>query len=291
MKIAIVGAGRAGRAMGVALQNGGFEIAAVSGGGSSAARDFAASIGAAFCARSVDVMRLAQVVLLAVPDREILAVSEVLAQEILPPGMVVLHISGAKNAFVLKALQDKGAAIGSMHPLQSLTEDTKISAAKIRGSYFAIDGDQAAMAVAQQLINAVGGHPLSIPPQKRALYHASACLASNYMVGLLRAAAQVLEVCGIKEEAALAALRPILEGTLQNVLAQGTKKAITGPISRGDIQTVQAHVEQLDEFLPEEGKLYKALGAYTADFCVAENLLPADKAAEIKQVLALASKK
>lgn len=291
MKIAIIGAGRAGRAMGTALKNGGCEIVAVSGGGSFAARDFAESIGAMFCLQAVDVVRLAQVVLLAVPDRELIAVSEELARAKLPSGLVVLHVCGSKNAFILKALQDKGVAIGSMHPLQSLTEDTKISAEKVAGSYFAIDGDEAAMAAARQMVETVGGHALSIPPQKRALYHAAACLASNYMVGLLRAAAQVFEACGIEEQDSLAALRPILEGTLQNVLTQGTKKSLTGPICRGDIQTVQAHVEQLDEFLPEEGRLYKALGAYTADFCVDENLLPADKAAEIKQILALVSKK
>lgn len=285
MKIAIIGAGRAGRALGIALKNSRIEIVAVAGGHSSKARDFAESIGAKFCSRAGEAVQLANVVLLAVPDREIAIVSEALAQENLPEGIVVLHICGSKNALVLKALQDKGVAIGSMHPLQSFTENTKISAAKVVDSYFAVDGAEAAREAAKALIEAVGGHALAIAPQQRALYHASACMASNYMVALLHSATQVFGECGIEEKAALAALRPILEGTLQNILEQGTKKALTGPISRGDIQTVRTHVDNLDAFLPKEGKLYKALGAYTADFCATEHLLPEDTSREIQQVL------
>jgi len=285
MKIAIIGAGRAGRALGSALKNRHIEIVAVAGGHSSQARDFAESIGAKFCSQAVDAVQLAQIVLLAVPDREIAIISESLAREHLPEGVVVLHICGSKDAFVLKALQDKGVAVGSMHPLQSFTENTKISAAKVADSYFAIDGDEAAMTAAKALIEAVGGHALMISPQQRALYHASACMASNYMVALLRGATQVLGKCGIEEKDALAALRPILEGTLQNILEQGTKKALTGPISRGDLETVQVHVDNLDAFLPKEGKLYKVLGAYTADFCAVEHLLPEAKSRAIQQVL------
>ena len=263
MKFSLIGAGRAGKALATALQAAGYELAAVAGGRSEAAAAFAAATGACYCETVAKAAVKGGIVLLAVPDNAILACArEIAAEKKIQKEGVVLHVCGSQNAEVLSCLREAGAAVGSMHPLQSFSSDTAAGAACVRGTYFAVDGDEAAVASASDMIAALGGRRLLVSGAQRALYHAAACMASNYLAALLQGSVRLLGQCGISQEDALPALEPIVRATLKNIMLQGPSAALTGPIARGDDQTLVRQLKQIDE-LPEEAALYRALAEYT----------------------------
>ena len=283
MKFAIIGAGRAGRSLARALQAAGGEFVAVAGG--TAAEPFAEKCGAAFCATAAVAAALADVALLAVPDRAMETLAAELAAADLPPDLVVLHICGSQSAAALAALREKNISIGSLHPLQSFTEDTEAGCRHLRNIYFAVDGDAPAVKMARQLIDLLGGKMLIVPGEKRAIYHAAACMASNYLVAVLHAAAELMEGCGIAETEALHALQPIVEGTVRNIMEQGTTKALTGPLMRGDSLTVERHLAALDDFALPEAELYRAIGRYTVANLAKNSLLSEVQVKELQLVL------
>lgn len=268
MKFSLIGAGRAGKALAIALQSAGYELAAVAGGHSGAAAAFAAATGACYCETVAKAAAKGAIVLLAVPDNAIaVCVREIAAEKKIQKDGVVLHICGSQNAEVLSCLREAGAAIGSMHPLQSFSGDTAAGVACIRGTYFAVDGDEVAVASASEMIAALGGRRLLVSGAQRALYHAAACMASNYLTALLQGSVRLLGQCGISQEDALPALEPIVMATLKNIMLQGPAAALTGPIVRGDDQTLVRQLQQIDE-LPEEAALYRALAEYTIAMAV-----------------------
>ena len=268
MKFSLIGAGRAGKALAVALQSAGYELAAVAGGHSGAAAAFATATGACYCETVAKAAAKGAIVLLAVPDNAIaVCAREIAAEKKIQKDGVVLHICGSQNAEVLSCLREAGAAIGSMHPLQSFSGDTAAGVACIRGTYFAVDGDEVAVASASEMIAALGGRRLLVSGAQRALYHAAACMASNYLTALLQGSVRLLGQCGISQEDALPALEPIVMATLKNIMLQGPAAALTGPIVRGDDQTLVRQLQQIDE-LPEEAALYRALAEYTIAMAV-----------------------
>ena len=150
-----------------------------------------------------------------------------------------------------------GYAVGSMHPLQTVA-DPWSGGDRLRGVAFALAGEPEALAVARRLVRALDGQPLVIPPKLRPLYHAAAVFASNYLVALVSAAVRLLGQTGVDEEDAVAAVLPLIRGTLNNLGNLGVGAALTGPIARGDVDTVRLHLARLS---PEDRALYCALGA------------------------------
>ena len=273
MTFALIGAGRAGKALATALQTAGYQLIAVAGGRGKAAAAFAAASGACYCETAASAAAKGNIVLLAVPDKEIVeCAQEIATSGDLQKGCVVLHICGSQNAEVLSCLRRVGAAVGSMHPLQSFSGDTAAGAACIRGTYFAIDGDEAAVAAASDMIEVLGGHRLLVSGEQRALYHAAACMASNYLTALLHGSVRLMGQCGISPEDALPALAPIVMATLKNIMVHGTLPALTGPIVRGDDQTLVRQLKQVDD-LPKEAALYRALAEYTIAIAAEGGLL------------------
>jgi predicted short-subunit dehydrogenase-like oxidoreductase (DUF2520 family) len=184
-------------------------------------------------------------VILAVPDD---ALAEVVYDLTMmgpaPGGCSVLHMSGALSTDVLTPLHGAGYSIGSMHPLMAVA-DPWLAGDRLLGAAFALAGEPAAVAAARRIVSAVGGRPLLIPRGGRPLYHAAAVIASNYLVALAGAAARMLEEAGVSPEDALPALLPLMRGTLDNVEQLGVPAALTGPIARGDADTVRLHLARL----------------------------------------------
>lgn len=196
-------------------------------------------------------------VILAVPDSALPEVAWDLARMAdAPPGAVALHLSGALSADVLAPLHEAGYAIGSMHPLMAVA-DPWIAADRVLGAAFAVSGEPAALATARRIAFALGGRPLVIPPQLRPVYHAAAVVASNYLVAITGLAMRLLEEAGVPHEDTLPALLPLLRGTLDNVEQLGVPAALTGPIARGDTDTVRLHLARLS---PGDRVLYCRLG-------------------------------
>ncbi len=188
--------------------------------------------------------RARAIVFLTVPDGAIATLAgEIAAGEGLPPGVAVVHCSGALGLGVLDSLAQEHA-VGSFHPLQSFPEPRPPEA--FRGSLVAIDaGTDALRRRLQRLARDLGARPRGVHEAERVLYHAAAVVASNYLVALAGEAVELLRAIGWSEREAVAGLVPLMEGALAEVARRGPTRALTGPIRRGDVETVTRHLEAL----------------------------------------------
>jgi predicted short-subunit dehydrogenase-like oxidoreductase (DUF2520 family) len=204
----------------------------------------------------------AEIALICVPDDEIVAVAERVATHA-PRLRLVGHTSGATGLEALAPCVTAGAVPFSLHPLQTVPDD-RVSLA---GSPAAIaSSDPAALATAAELAEALEMRPFEIPDDARAIYHAAASIASNFLVTLEESATALLGRTGVEDPRAL--LSPLVLRSAANWAERGGE-ALTGPIARGDTTTVERHLEALRTSAPELLPLYEALAARTrelADF-------------------------
>jgi predicted short-subunit dehydrogenase-like oxidoreductase (DUF2520 family) len=199
----------------------------------------------------------AGVVILAVRDDGIRPLADALAAtRAITPDHVVLHLSGAQGQEALGPLVTSRAALGSLHPLQTIVEPER-AAARLKGAWAAVEGMPRAVEAAERLARDLGMRPFRIATKAKAIYHAGAVFASNYLVVVEAMAQRLLRHAGLTDADAWAALRPLVEGTLENLGSAEPKDALTGPIARGDTATIVRHIESLTL---DDGKLYRALG-------------------------------
>jgi predicted short-subunit dehydrogenase-like oxidoreductase (DUF2520 family) len=203
------------------------------------------------------------VILIATPDDEIIVVARELAriggEEL--RGRVVLHTSGALDSRLLDAVRAFGAAVGSMHPLQSFSG---VAVPSLEGRVFTVEGDMPAVRVARQIARSLGGSPVRIAGSKKVLYHAAAAMAAGHVLAVEEAATQLLLSLGMKRSEAVRALLPLTCQVLQNFERLGPRAAWTGPLSRGDYKVVLAHLHALRESPEEFANAYKALSRLAA---------------------------
>lgn len=219
-------------------------------------------------------------VLLAVPDSAIVSVTRQLAGE-LPPRTPVLHTSGAAGTELLGAAADLRHPTGTMHPLVALA-DTGADAERLTGAWFAVEGEPEARALAERLVRALEGRVLAIAPGSKALYHAAAVFASNYLVSLLAVAERLAAGAGVEEKSAREALISLARGALENVSRSGPAAALTGPLARGDHETVRAHLSALSA---RDRAIYSVLARETLALA-RERGLPPGTAEAIEEMLA-----
>jgi len=199
----------------------------------------------------------AGVVILAVRDDGIRPLAEALAAAgAITRDHVVLHLSGAQGQEALGSLVTSRAALGSLHPLQTIVEPER-APARLKGAWAAVEGMPRAVEAAERLAQDVGMRPFRIATKAKPIYHAGAVFASNYLVVVEAVAQRLLRHAGLSDADAWAALRPLVEGTLENLSRAEPKDALTGPVARGDTATIVRHIESL---AVDDGKLYRALG-------------------------------
>jgi predicted short-subunit dehydrogenase-like oxidoreductase (DUF2520 family) len=262
--LAIIGAGRVGRALGRRLRELGWKIGAVVTRTEPSARKAVRSIGAghahAFITRQVI---LTQVILIATPDREVMQVAQELArigaEEL--RGKIVLHTSGALSSSVLEPARDCGAAVGSMHPLQTFSG---VGVPPLEGKVFAIEGDSAAVRLARQIARGMGAVPVLIESSKKPLYHAAGALAAGSVLALMEAATRLMTAAGIRRREAVLALLQLTRQVLENFERLGPRAAWTGPLSRGDHSVVASHLEAMKDLPPEMARAYEAVNRLAA---------------------------
>lgn len=198
----------------------------------------------------------ADAVLLCVPDRAIHDVATALADAGVGAGTVVLHLSGALGLEALDPLARAGCAVGSLHPLAALPDPLR-GEERLRGAVFGVEGEGDARALADRIVAAAGGRTLPISTGAKPAYHAAAVFASNYVVALLSVAERLMERTGAPADDARAALASLAAGAVADVARRGPQAALTGPVSRGDAETVRLHLARL---FPDERGLYCLLG-------------------------------
>jgi predicted short-subunit dehydrogenase-like oxidoreductase (DUF2520 family) len=197
------------------------------------------------------------VILLAVRDDAIRPLAGVLADAgAIGSQQVVLHLSGVHGQEVLGPLVGSRAALGSLHPLQTISEPER-AAERLKGAWAAVEGMPRAVEAAERLARDVGLRPFRIASQAKPMYHAGAVFASNYFVVVEAVAQRLLRHAGLTDAEAWQALRPLVEGTLENLGRLGPLGALTGPVVRGDEATIRRHVEALTR---DDAALYRVLG-------------------------------
>ena len=262
--LAIIGAGRVGRALGRRLRELGWKIGAVVARSEASARKAVRFIGAGKpCAGMTRQILVSRVILIATPDDHIAVVAQELARigEEELRGRIVLHTSGSLGSTVLSPAQRWGAKIGSMHPLQSFSG---IAVPSLEGKVFTLEGETQAVRVAQRIARALGGSPVHISGNKKILYHAAAAMAAGHVIAVEEAATQLLVSLGMKRGEAIRALLPLSRQVLENFERLGPRAAWTGPLSRGDYQVVRAHSNALRELPSEFMDAYEALNRLAA---------------------------
>jgi predicted short-subunit dehydrogenase-like oxidoreductase (DUF2520 family) len=220
---------------------------------------------------------------LAVPDGRLAEVAQEYARVgQAPRGCAAVHLAGALSSEVLSPLHAVEYAVGSMHPLQTVA-DAWLSGERLMNGAFALSGEPAAVAAARRLVSALGAQVLVVPPHFRPTYHAAAVFASNYLVAVLAVAIRLMGQADLSEEESFRALLPLMRGTLDNIEQLGVPAALTGPIPRGDTDTVRLHLTRLS---PSDRRLYSALGMELVELARIAGL-DGDRADELSHLLSL----
>ncbi|MGD2174002.1 MAG: DUF2520 domain-containing protein [Candidatus Brocadiaceae bacterium] len=285
-RFAIVGAGKVGTALVRLLVGGGWEFA---GAASRSLESAQRACSFAGCGEATtdpaDVTQGTGLVFLTVPDDAIRAVCDELAERgALGPGSVVAHCSGALTSAVLQSAAEAGASVGSLHPMQSFAT-VEQALQNLPGSCCCIEGDASAVEMLREVAEVLGAAVVTVPTESKPLYHAAGCVASNYLVALQNAALKLNRAAGISRDDALKIMLPLLRGTLDNFARVGLPDCLTGPIARGDVETVRRHLEAIQASVPGLLDLYKVLGLEAVEVAEAKGTLSAADAEKLRGIL------
>ncbi len=285
MRIGIIGAGKVGGALCKNLQKAGTDVYGLTAGTHQRREEAAEEFQVAAFTSNVELAAKCDLLFLTVPDRLIAAVAAELAGAFSTStdkplsGKVFLHCSGSLGIEELQPLAELGADTGSLHPLQSFTS-ADIS---FQGIYMALDGTAKAQLSGQAIAAMLGAQTFSVPAAERKSYHAAACFASNYVVAAMAVAQELMSRWTPTPEAGLAALLPLFDGTANNLhQSRLAREALTGPIARGDINTVKAHLAVLP---PQVAEVYKSLGKETIGLAQANGTINSTQAQDLQSVL------
>lgn len=283
---AIVGCGKVGKALGKFLTAAGYDAVGTASKSRSSAKEAADLLNTGrYSDIPWEITPSADVVLITTPDGAIADACRLIAENKgFKTGSVVLHCSGALPSTILSSAGSCGAAAGSMHPLQSFAADD-FSRNPFAGIIIAVEGEPKALRIAKEMATALGATPLTIQTAAKTLYHAAAVVASNYLVTLLSLAFRLLDEAGISGPSAYDALQPLIRGTLTNIQSIGIPQALTGPIARGDIETVKQHLVEIESKTPPLLDLFKTLSFHTIDIALAKGTLTEVDAASLRSIL------
>ncbi len=284
---AIIGCGRVGTALARELAAAGYHPAGFYSKSRKSAEQaaVAAGSGTRVCDSAREAAKSAALVFLTTPDHHISSTCRLIAGHGgIQKDAAVLHCSGALSSDLLAPARDAGAHAGSMHPLQSFAAAGGNN--PFTGIKAAIEGDKTAVDKAWQVALDLGAEPFVIRTEGKTLYHAAAVVASNYLVTLLRLSFDLLAASGVPEEEAYGVLSPLIGGTLSNVEKAGIPDALTGPIARGDVDTVADHLEAIRGLSAEAASLYCRMGLATVAVAEAKGSLDPQAAQRLRTLLA-----
>jgi predicted short-subunit dehydrogenase-like oxidoreductase (DUF2520 family) len=266
--VSIVGAGRLGQALAIALRSSDYPVKALVARRGAHARKAAALIQnreepiLALSADDLHQLPPSDLILITTPDDAIESTAKGLANSRKHDrkGQTVLHTSGALSSDVLSSLAELGFHTGSLHPLVSINEPRAGSKA-LCGAFYCLEGDKSALQLAHMIVRDLKGTSFSIQAKDKALYHAAAVMASGHFVALFDLATEMLAACGMNQKSAQRILMPLVESTVNNLKDSGPDQALTGTFARGDLATVERHLEALSrKQFAEELKVYRLLG-------------------------------
>jgi predicted short-subunit dehydrogenase-like oxidoreductase (DUF2520 family) len=294
-RIGFVGAGALGTALARALATRGARVVAAAARHHERAETLAQSIpGCRAYATPAEVAAASALVFLAVPDDAITAVAEATPWS---PGQAVVHLSGARDAGILAAARDRGARTAALHPLMTFPQAVRDASAdgilrRMAGCTWALEAEDATLReTLAGMVAALDGKIIALEPGARVPYHISAVFASNYVVTLLGAAIRLWQGFGVPQDEALPALLPLLRAAVESLESAGLPAALSGPVARGDLGTIRAHLAWLDERAADDPSLAAVRDAYLAltelaiPLAEAKGTLTPEAAAALRELL------
>jgi len=283
LKLGFIGAGTVGTALAARLAGRGYPVVAVSSLSRASAQKLAqAASGCRVFDNGQAVADNAELIFITTPDD---AIASVVSEVNWHPGQSVVHCSGADSTDILQSAKEAGAKVGAFHPLQTFASPRQ-AMENIPGSTFALEAEEPLLGTLKNMAAALDGNWVELKAKDKVLYHAAAVFACNYMVTLVKLATDLWQTFDVPQEKATKALVPLLRGTLHNIETIGIPQCLTGPIARGDIGTINKHLDALQAAAPHLLSTYRELGRQTIPIAVAKGKIGKIQARELRAVLA-----
>jgi predicted short-subunit dehydrogenase-like oxidoreductase (DUF2520 family) len=283
--IAILGLGKVGTAIGYLLKEAGYRILAVASRSQSSLNYGVTFTGGQPFTNYSQAAAQADCIIITTPDDAILpACIQIVKSGGVKPRKKVIHMSGARGLDLLDPAKNAGAYVASIHPLQSFA-DVRGAISNIPGSTFGITAQDEIKDWSVQMVKNIGGVPFFVSDEEKPLYHAAACIASNYLTTLLFMVEEILMLLGLTRKEAEDAFWPLVMGTISNIEQKGAVSALTGPISRGDTGTIRKHLVCLQQRCPDYLRPYCEMGIIAADVGVMKKTVTEKEAENIKNIL------
>jgi predicted short-subunit dehydrogenase-like oxidoreductase (DUF2520 family) len=283
LRIGVIGTGRVGSALGAVLARAGHTVVAASGVSEASVRRAHSRLPGVPLCDPQQVAARAELVLLTVPDDALPGlVAGLAATGAELAGRLLVHTSGRYGIGVLEPAVARGALPLALHPVMTFTgrpDDID----RLEGICFGVTAPDQLQPVAEALVIEMGGEPVLIREEDRSLYHAALASAANHLVGLVAEAADLLRSVGAANPSRM--LSPLLYAALDNALRLGDA-GLSGPVARGDADTVARHIEVLGQASPRALGAYVALARLTAGRALAADLLASSDAQRLLDVLA-----
>jgi predicted short-subunit dehydrogenase-like oxidoreductase (DUF2520 family) len=282
LRVGVIGAGRVGAALAAALRRRGHVIVSVAGESDASKARAAALLPGVPLAKPTAVARGCDVLLLTVPDDMLdNVVTQLSASGAIRAGQYVVHTSGSHGLRVLEPASRLGARVVALHPAMTFS-GTARDLDRLAECVFGVTAGAHERAWAAQVVSELGGSVMWVPEKLRGLYHAGLAHGANHLVTLVTQAMELLGAAGADDPAGI--LRPLLQAALDNALDEGDA-ALTGPIVRGDVNTVRAHLDEIGRTAPDTLPSYVALASATLDRVVTDGRVLPIRAAAIRRVL------
>jgi predicted short-subunit dehydrogenase-like oxidoreductase (DUF2520 family) len=283
--IAIIGAGRLGTCLGTALTRADYRISSLTAKTIEEAEESRQIIGQGEPGtNNRRAAKMAELIILTVPDDLIEKVADEMADPSFPwANKQVFHCSGLYSSRILKSLKKLGAVTASFHPVQTFPYKSEKSGL-FKNIYVSLEGDPRAMKTAEGLITKIGARTFPIKAKDKPVYHLACSIASNLLVTFIDIAIDLIKRTGFSEEQSFGILFPLIKKTLQNVKDLSVTGALTGPVKRGDVDTIEKHLESLKE-LPDIKSLYLQLTSRALDLVEKESGPSSQKLKDLKAFL------
>jgi predicted short-subunit dehydrogenase-like oxidoreductase (DUF2520 family) len=284
IRAGFIGAGTTATALAVRLSQKGCPVVAVFSRTLFSAQKLAGLVpGCQVCNTAQGVADAAELVFITTPDD---VIAQVCGEVEWHEGQSVVHCSGAHSVDILEPAKKLGAAVGAFHPLQTFA-DVGQAVENLPGSTFALEAEEPLLSTLKELTLLLNGNWVELKPGDKVLYHAAAVFACNYLVTLVKLALDLWLDFGVSSKEATRALLPLLTGTINNIDNIGLPDCLTGPVARGDSDTIERHLRALEARSPYLLTTYKELGLQTIPIALAKGKVNEQKAKEMKALLSL----
>jgi len=281
-KLGFIGAGKVGTALAISLSKKGYPVVAVYDIYPESAEYFAREIsGSKVAATTQDVADAADLVFISTIDDQINRVASEIKWR---SGQMVVHCSGANSSALLEPAREQGAVVGVFHPGNSFA-DKKQAISNMAGNTFDIEAEEPLLSKFKEMVDALDGNWIVVKASDRPIYHVAIEMPTLFTLLLARTSVKMFEAMGIEQEKALDVIASLMRVAVRIIETLGTSTALTGPVDRGDTETVKKHIDGLRRVCPWVEPLYRELAEQNIPFAIEHGSIDQKKADELKAIL------